>query len=100
MSTQLICVSDYEEEAKKILPKAVYDYYRSGADRQQTLADNTAAFDRYRTPTTGTGHPPQVQDTHHRYRTPTTGTGHPPQVQDTHHRYRTPTTGGVFDRGC
>ncbi|KAK0136513.1 Hydroxyacid oxidase 1 [Merluccius polli] len=48
MSKHRVCVSDYEEEAKKILPKAVYDYYRSGADQQQTLADNTAAFNRWR----------------------------------------------------
>lgn len=47
MSGQRVCVSDFEEEAKKVLPKAVYDYYRSGADDQNTLADNVAAFDRY-----------------------------------------------------
>lgn len=46
MSAQRVCVSDFEEEAKKILPKAVYDYYRSGADDQNTLVGNTAAFDR------------------------------------------------------
>lgn len=46
MSAQRVCVSDFEEEAKKVLPKAVYDYYRSGADNQTTLTDNTAAFDR------------------------------------------------------
>ena len=49
MSEHRVCVSDYEEEARKTLPKAVFDYYRSGADQQQTLADNTAAFNRYRT---------------------------------------------------
>ncbi|XP_031148466.1 hydroxyacid oxidase 1 [Sander lucioperca] len=42
-----VCVSDFEEEAKKVLPKAVYDYYRSGADEQNTLADNVAAFKRW-----------------------------------------------------
>ena len=46
MSKPRVCVSDFEEEAKKVLPKAVYDYYRSGADQQQTLEDNTAAFNR------------------------------------------------------
>lgn len=46
MSAQRVCVSDFEEEAKKVLPKAVDDYYRSGADSQNTLTDNTAAFDR------------------------------------------------------
>ncbi|XP_072225798.1 2-Hydroxyacid oxidase 1 [Leuresthes tenuis] len=47
MSGQRVCVSDFEEEARKILPKAVYDYYRSGADGQNTLADNVAAFNRW-----------------------------------------------------
>ncbi|XP_028267370.1 2-Hydroxyacid oxidase 1 [Parambassis ranga] len=47
MSGQRVCVSDFEEEAKKVLPKAVYDYYRSGADEQTTLADNVAAFKRW-----------------------------------------------------
>uniref|UniRef100_A0A096M5S2 (S)-2-hydroxy-acid oxidase n=1 Tax=Poecilia formosa TaxID=48698 RepID=A0A096M5S2_POEFO len=47
MSGQRVCVSDYEEEARRILPKAVYDYYRSGADDQNTLADNVAAFNRW-----------------------------------------------------
>ncbi|CAI5682387.1 2-Hydroxyacid oxidase 1 [Oreochromis niloticus] len=44
---QRVCVSDFEEEARKVLPKAVYDYYRSGADEQKTLADNVAAFNRW-----------------------------------------------------
>ncbi|XP_030195102.1 2-Hydroxyacid oxidase 1 isoform X2 [Gadus morhua] len=48
MSEHRVCVSDYEVDAQKILPKAVYDYYRSGADQQQTLEDNTAAFNRWR----------------------------------------------------
>lgn len=51
MSGQRVCVSDFEEEARKVLPKAVYDYYRSGADEQKTLADNVAAFNRYSTHT-------------------------------------------------
>ncbi len=48
MSGQRVCVSDFEEEAKKVLPKAVYDYYRSGANEQNTLAYNVAAFNRYK----------------------------------------------------
>ncbi|KAK5855582.1 hypothetical protein PBY51_007246 [Eleginops maclovinus] len=48
MSAQRVCVSDFEKEAEKVLPKAVYDYYRSGADEQNTLADNVAAFNRWR----------------------------------------------------
>lgn len=45
-----VCAADFEEEAKKILPKSVYDYYRSGADGQTTLAHNLSAFHRYATP--------------------------------------------------
>ncbi|XP_034395611.1 hydroxyacid oxidase 1 [Cyclopterus lumpus] len=48
MSVQRVCVADFEVEAKRVLPKAVYDYYRSGADEQHTLADNVAAFNRWR----------------------------------------------------
>ncbi|KAM4634692.1 2-Hydroxyacid oxidase 1 [Polymixia lowei] len=47
MSAHHVCMSDFEEEARRVLPKAVYDYYRSGADQQQTLSDNTAAFNRW-----------------------------------------------------
>ncbi|XP_034567697.1 hydroxyacid oxidase 1 [Notolabrus celidotus] len=47
MSGKRVCVSDFEVEAREILPKAVYDYYRSGADEQHTLADNVAAFNRW-----------------------------------------------------
>lgn len=47
MSELRVCVSDFEKEAKRVLPKAVYDYYRSGADEQNTLADNVAAFKRW-----------------------------------------------------
>ncbi|XP_074844561.1 2-Hydroxyacid oxidase 1 [Carettochelys insculpta] len=48
MSAKPVCVDDFEQYAKRVLPKAVYDYYRSGADNQQTLADNIAAFSRLR----------------------------------------------------
>ncbi|MGH0156652.1 UNVERIFIED_CONTAM: hypothetical protein FKN15_051451 [Acipenser sinensis] len=48
MTEKPVCLNDFEEHAKRILPKAVYDYYRSGADEQQTLADNVAAFSRWR----------------------------------------------------
>lgn len=46
MSGKPVCVADFEEYARKFLPKSVYDYYRSGADDQETLADNVAAFSR------------------------------------------------------
>uniref|UniRef100_A0A8C6WXI6 (S)-2-hydroxy-acid oxidase n=1 Tax=Neogobius melanostomus TaxID=47308 RepID=A0A8C6WXI6_9GOBI len=45
--SQCVCVSDFEERARKVLPKAVYDYYRSGADEQRTLHDNVEAFSRW-----------------------------------------------------
>ncbi|XP_075605927.1 2-Hydroxyacid oxidase 1 isoform X2 [Balearica regulorum gibbericeps] len=48
MSGKLVCIADFEEYAKKFLPKSVYDYYRSGADDQETLADNVAAFSRWK----------------------------------------------------
>ncbi|XP_068135727.1 2-Hydroxyacid oxidase 1 [Hyperolius riggenbachi] len=48
MSGKPITVDDFEEHAKYFLKKSVYDYYRSGAEDQQTLADNVAAFSRYR----------------------------------------------------
>ncbi|XP_065111184.1 2-Hydroxyacid oxidase 1 [Paramisgurnus dabryanus] len=48
MSDKLVCISDYELQAKQLLPKAVFDYYFSGADEQQTLYDNVAAFSRWR----------------------------------------------------
>ncbi|XP_060113982.1 2-Hydroxyacid oxidase 1-like [Heteronotia binoei] len=46
MSGRPICIADFELHAKEVLPKSVYDYYRSGADDQQTLAENVDAFSR------------------------------------------------------
>ncbi|KFP28755.1 Hydroxyacid oxidase 1, partial [Colius striatus] len=43
-----VCIADFEKYAEKFLPKSVYDYYRSGADEQETLADNIAAFSRWK----------------------------------------------------
>ncbi|XP_034966009.1 2-Hydroxyacid oxidase 1 [Zootoca vivipara] len=48
MSEKPICIADFEEHAKKFLRKSVYDYYKSGADDQQTLAENVSAFSRLR----------------------------------------------------
>lgn len=47
MSAKPVCLSDFEQRAKRILPKAIFDYYFSGADEQESLADNEAAFKRY-----------------------------------------------------
>uniref|UniRef100_A0A8C4QY51 (S)-2-hydroxy-acid oxidase n=1 Tax=Eptatretus burgeri TaxID=7764 RepID=A0A8C4QY51_EPTBU len=44
----LTCLEDFEKRAKEILPKTVFDYYRSGADGEQTLRDNLAAYSRWR----------------------------------------------------
>ncbi|XP_003215389.1 2-Hydroxyacid oxidase 1 isoform X1 [Anolis carolinensis] len=46
MSEKPICIADFEHYAKAFLGKSVYDYYKSGADEQQTLAENVAAFSR------------------------------------------------------
>ncbi|NXK87763.1 HAOX1 oxidase, partial [Formicarius rufipectus] len=47
MSGKPVCLADFEEYARTFLPKSVYDYYRSGADDQETLAENVAAFSRW-----------------------------------------------------
>lgn len=38
--TKLFNIEDYHEQAKKFLPKMVYDYYKSGADDEITLNEN------------------------------------------------------------
>ncbi|XP_030052174.1 2-Hydroxyacid oxidase 1 [Microcaecilia unicolor] len=48
MSAKPICTNDFEKHAKEVLQRSIYDYYRSGAGDQQTLADNEAAFRRLR----------------------------------------------------
>ncbi|XP_028842781.1 2-Hydroxyacid oxidase 1 [Denticeps clupeoides] len=48
MSDRPVCVADFELLAKRALPKSVFDYYFSGADEQETLSDNEAAFSRWR----------------------------------------------------
>ncbi|KAM9315652.1 2-Hydroxyacid oxidase 1 [Gastrophryne carolinensis] len=48
MSGKLITLDDFEQHAKHFLKKSVFDYYRSGSEDQQTLADNVAAFSNYR----------------------------------------------------
>lgn len=46
MSSRFVCINDYEQYAKSVLEKSVYDYYKSGANDQETLTDNIAAFSR------------------------------------------------------
>ncbi|CAF3260872.1 unnamed protein product [Rotaria socialis] len=42
----LMNIEDYHQAAKEKLSKMAYDYYRSGADDEITLQENTAAFRR------------------------------------------------------
>ena len=44
----MVCVDDFEREAYKILPRNALDYYRSGADEEQTLGVNKEALRRLR----------------------------------------------------
>ncbi|MSP62584.1 MAG: alpha-hydroxy-acid oxidizing protein [Myxococcales bacterium] len=43
----LLTVDEFERAARDRLPAMAYDYFRSGADDERTLADNVAAFSRY-----------------------------------------------------
>ena len=42
----LVNIEDYHAHARLHLPKAVYDFYRSGAHDESTLLDNVAAYQR------------------------------------------------------
>ena len=44
---QPVCVADFEKFAYETLPRNALDYYRSGANNQETLGDNVKAFIRY-----------------------------------------------------
>lgn len=44
----MVCLKDYEEYAKKHLPKAVWDFWAAGADDCNTRDDNMLAFKRIR----------------------------------------------------
>lgn len=41
-----VCLQDFEDFATTYLPKNALDYYRSGANDEQTLDDNREAFKR------------------------------------------------------
>ncbi|KAJ1649535.1 Hydroxyacid oxidase 1 [Dispira simplex] len=43
-----VCIGDFEEIAKTVLPRNAWDYYASGAEAMQTLEDNRTAFSRIR----------------------------------------------------
>ena len=42
----IVCLKDVEKEALKVLDRNSKDYYRSGADDEQSLNDNEKDFDR------------------------------------------------------
>lgn len=44
---RLATVRDYEKEARGLLSKMAYDYYRSGADAERALKRNQKAFERF-----------------------------------------------------
>lgn len=44
---KFVSIDEIEQEALRILPKAVRDYYQSGADDEQTLVRNRQAFKRF-----------------------------------------------------
>lgn len=46
-SERLVCVRDFEKAALRILDKDTGEYFRSGADDEVTLKDNSKAFLRY-----------------------------------------------------
>ena len=45
-AAQPINVADYEAHARTHLPKQVYDYYKSGAHDEFTLAENVNSYSR------------------------------------------------------
>ncbi|XP_074641799.1 2-Hydroxyacid oxidase 2-like [Tubulanus polymorphus] len=42
----LVCLKDYEIEAKKILPRMTWEYYSTGADEEISLRENELAYKR------------------------------------------------------
>ncbi|CAG2177732.1 unnamed protein product, partial [Oppiella nova] len=45
---KMICIDDMEKYALQHLSKATADYYKSGANEEQTLRENRSAFERLR----------------------------------------------------
>ncbi|CAG7732157.1 unnamed protein product, partial [Allacma fusca] len=41
---KLVCILDFEKAAEQILPSNAYAYYRNGADDENVLAGNKAAY--------------------------------------------------------
>ena len=47
MSKPLLTIDDYEEAARRTLPLTAFDYFRSGANEEQTLLGNRKSFRNY-----------------------------------------------------
>ena len=45
--SDLVTVEDFQERARELLPRSVYDYYAGGAGDEWTLRENRAAFERF-----------------------------------------------------
>ncbi|XP_054724423.1 2-Hydroxyacid oxidase 1-like [Uloborus diversus] len=48
MSEEIVCVDDFEKYALNVLDKKIADYYKSGANLEQTLSENRKGFSRLR----------------------------------------------------
>ena len=46
--SQAFSIDELRERAKRRLPRAVFDFFDGGAEDEQTLRENRAAFDRVR----------------------------------------------------
>ena len=46
MTAELVNVVEFQELAKKVLPKMYYDYFSGGAEDEHTLRENVEAFRR------------------------------------------------------
>ena len=47
MEGEVVCLDDFEEHARRQLPKFVFDFYSLGALEQETVRENRRAFRRY-----------------------------------------------------
>ena len=45
-SQDVVCLADFEDHARRLLPKYAFDFYSSGANDQETLKENVNAFKR------------------------------------------------------
>ena len=45
-SVEPVCLNDFEELARQVLPKVFFAFFADGADEEVTLNENKAAFKR------------------------------------------------------